>query len=115
MENKYKLPIGTTFFRVEWCDEPAAIKLATIEGWKDGDSLFDYIDPISNDAYMQKRFKTKPSALQYAKAIQARDIFRSPAIEQVELIEEKIDGTNFREWQPQERWILDGEELVEAA
>lgn len=114
-ENKYRLPIGTTRYIVEICDEKEAMRLATIEGWKEGESLFDYIDPIANDARQWKGFKTKGAAAIYAKEHAKRDIFRSPFVEERVLVEEKYGRFTVREWETTSRWILDDGDLVEAA
>lgn len=112
-ENKYALPLGSKRYRVEFCDEAEAIRLAAAEGWTEGASLFDYIDPIANDAHRVRAFKTLEGAVDYAKRIAPRDVFRSPEIDELELrLAEPRD--HIREWGIARSWVFDlGEELIE--
>jgi len=114
-ENKYSLSIGTKRYRVDFCDEAEAIRLARLEGWKEGDSLFDYIDPIANDAHRVVAFKTFDAAKAYATSVVSRDIFRSPEIDEIQLQEHTFgSNTRLREWEITRSWIFDlGEKLIE--
>lgn len=113
-ENKYSLPIGTKRYRVEFCDEKEAIRLASQEGWTQGESLWDYLDPLDNDAHVFKSFKTLDAASRYAKSISERDVFKTPSIDEIELSEESIGRFRQRGWEITAHWLLDDGELVEA-
>ncbi len=114
-ENKYSLPLGTQRYRVEFCDEAEAIRLAAQDGWTDGDSLWDYIDPIANDAYVCKGFKTLEAATRYAATVMSRDVFCAPRLDHLELREERIGRYKERSWETISHWLLEDGVLVEAA
>lgn len=114
-ETKYTLPLGTVRYRVDVMDVALLEKLAKEDGWQDGESYFDYLDPIDNAAVLSRTFSTKSAAVAYALKNAERDVFRAPTIDELELIEEVITGTRFREWRCTNEWLIDDNELVDKA
>jgi hypothetical protein len=111
-DNKYSMPVGTLRYRVEYVDHAEAVRLAAADGWKEGESLWDYIDPIANDARFYRVFKTLDGAVKYAKTIRARDVYESPRVDEIELQEEWIEGAPFRDWEITQHWLIEDGELV---
>lgn len=110
---KENFAVGTTLYRVKLMQTALVEKLAKAEGWTEGESYWDYIDPICNDAVRYASFKTFAEAEAHARKNAGGDIYSSPEIVEILLVEEVIEGTRFKEWEPQKRWLLDDGEIVE--
>lgn len=114
-ENKYTLPIGTKRYRVEYCDAKELEVLAKTEGWQDGESFWDYFDPISNPATKAKTFSSKQAAVVFAKKIASSDVFGEPSIEELVLEEKRYGRDRIRDWECPVYWYLQDGKLEEAA